>query len=467
MNGNIAPVAFTPLSNGFQYIGLFVPLDGRYLIARKSVMGESARFDYAAYQDKASFEAAWLSRDGQSYFSEIMVEANLAVLVNQFGGQAAMVKIANFPAQQHVLIDNPAQAAAGLTDAQLRAAPVPVSVGFPTTQPVSGPATNAELRAAPLPVSVNFPASQPISGTVTVANPTGATDVSALAKEATLAAANTLLAGIKAKTDNLDVLLSTRTKPADVQKVDGSGVTQPVSVASLPLPAGAATEATLSLIKSALAAPALPTGASTLAAQQLMQVALDAVKVSTAAGSTAALQAELNGKVALAAKQDAGNASLATLATNSPALVSGRVPVDIGSTVINSSPAPRTSGGLTGRVVITNAGTTLTPSATPTVVKATPGQIYSIDAFNESSSKRYLNVYNKATAPGATDVPVAVFVLFPGVALPHIDYGSLGSAYSAGIALTITANNGLVGQLTSVLTGLAVANEVTLNIQYA
>lgn len=37
------------------------------------------------------------------------------------------------------------------------------------------------------------------------------------------------LAAIKAKTDNIDVALSTRTKPADTQKVDGSAVTQPVS----------------------------------------------------------------------------------------------------------------------------------------------------------------------------------------------------------------------------------------------
>lgn len=54
------------------------------------------------------------------------------------------------------------------------------------------------------------------------------------------ASTETTLALIKAKTDNLDVLLSTRTKPAD---------TQPVSAASLPLPAGASTEATLALIK--------------------------------------------------------------------------------------------------------------------------------------------------------------------------------------------------------------------------
>jgi len=141
------------------------------------------------------------------------------------------------------------------------------------TQPVSG---------------TFFQATQPISAT-SLPLPTGAST------EVTLAA-------IKAKTDNLDVLLSTRTKPADSQhatidnaslaitaaslplptgastaakqpalgtagtpsadvisiqgeagmtavKTDGSAVTQPVSATALPLPTGASTEATLALIK--------------------------------------------------------------------------------------------------------------------------------------------------------------------------------------------------------------------------
>lgn len=88
----------------------------------------------------------------------------------------------------------------GLTDAQLRATPVPVS----------GPLTDAQLRAAAVPVSA---ASLPL--------PTGAST------EATLAL-------IKAKTDNLDVVLSTRTKPADQQHV---------IVDSGALPTGAATAA--------------------------------------------------------------------------------------------------------------------------------------------------------------------------------------------------------------------------------
>ena len=58
----------------------------------------------------------------------------------------------------------------GLTDAQLRATPVPVSGTFwQAVQPVSGPLTDAQLRAVAVPVSGTFwQATQPISGSVDV-----------------------------------------------------------------------------------------------------------------------------------------------------------------------------------------------------------------------------------------------------------------------------------------------------------
>lgn len=62
------------------------------------------------------------------------------------------LRAAPVPVSGTVTISNPT--AAGLTDAQLRAAPVPVL----------GPLTDTQLRAAPVPVS----------GTVTIANPTAA-----------------------------------------------------------------------------------------------------------------------------------------------------------------------------------------------------------------------------------------------------------------------------------------------------
>lgn len=74
---------------------------------------------------------------------------------------------------------------------------------------------------------------QPVSGTFFQA--TQPVSVASLPLPSS-ASTEATLALIKAKTDNLDVALSTRTKPAD---------TQAVSVASLPLPTGAATETTL------------------------------------------------------------------------------------------------------------------------------------------------------------------------------------------------------------------------------
>jgi hypothetical protein len=111
------------------------------------------------------------------------------------GGGSSSVSVSNFPATQPVsgtvAVSN--FPAAGLTNSQLRGAPVDVADGgasltvdgtvavsnFPATQPVSGTVavsnpglTDAELRASPVPVS----------GTVTVANP-GLTDAQLRASE--------------------------------------------------------------------------------------------------------------------------------------------------------------------------------------------------------------------------------------------------------------------------------------------
>jgi hypothetical protein len=61
----------------------------------------------------------------------------------------------------------------GLTDAQLRASPVPVSIAGGASP--SGGLTDLELRAAPVPVNgtvavSNLPATQPVSGSISVSN---------------------------------------------------------------------------------------------------------------------------------------------------------------------------------------------------------------------------------------------------------------------------------------------------------
>lgn len=109
------------------------------------------------------------------------------------------------------------------------------SVAITGSVAVTGPLTDSELRASPVPVS----------GTVTANLGT----IAGVATETTLSALNTKIPA------NLTVT-STRLL------VDGSGVTQPISAASLPLPTGAATaanqataNASLSSIDAKLTAP--------------------------------------------------------------------------------------------------------------------------------------------------------------------------------------------------------------------
>ena len=122
-----------------------------------------------------------------------------------------------------------------LTDVELRA----------TAVPVSGPLTDTELRATPVPVSGPLTDTElrasavPVSGTITV------TGVATAANQATEIAS---LASIDGK---LTAPLSV-TGPLTDTELRASAV--PVSAASLPLPTGAATEATLAAASAKLPA---------------------------------------------------------------------------------------------------------------------------------------------------------------------------------------------------------------------
>jgi hypothetical protein len=178
-----------------------------------------------------------------------------------------------------VFVDDPAAGGGGggLTDTQLRASPVPVSVSgvataanqttgnsslssidgkvpalvsgrlpvdgsgvtqpvsgtfWQATQPVSGPLTDVQLRAAAVPVSGTFwQATQPISGSVSI---TGTAAVSGPLTDTELRATAVPVSGTFWQ------------------------ATQPVSASALPLPTGAATETTLAAVNGKL--PALDSG---------------------------------------------------------------------------------------------------------------------------------------------------------------------------------------------------------------
>jgi len=112
-----------------------------------------------------------------------------------------------------------------LTDAELRATPVPVSGPLTDAElrasavPVSGPLTDVQLRATPVPVS----------GTVSTG---GLTDAELRATPVPVSLTSTTITGSVAVTG-----------PLTDTELRASAV--PVSMASSPLPTGAATEATL------------------------------------------------------------------------------------------------------------------------------------------------------------------------------------------------------------------------------
>jgi hypothetical protein len=91
------------------------------------------------------------------------------------------------------------------------------------------------------------------------------------------------------------------------------------------------------------------------------------------------------------------------------------------------------------------------------IVKASPGQIYSIHAYNVNASVRYLKIYNKATAPTEADTPVMTIPLLTNVTSIHFP---VGVEFDAGIS--VRASTGLADNDT----GAPTASQTIVNIAY-
>lgn len=210
-----------------------------------------------------------------------------------------------------------------------------VNIGnFPASQAVTGPLTDTQLRASPVPVSGSFTL------------PTGS------ATFAAQASGNASLASIDSKI----------TTTANGVKVDGSAVTQPISAASLPLPSGAATSAlqttgnsTLSTISSQLPSSL---GAKIIANSLAVNIASDQIV------PISATSLPLPTGAATVAGQASGNTILSSIDTKTPALVSGRVPVD-GSGVIQpvSQSGTWNLNNITGTINLPTGASTLAAQA--------------------------------------------------------------------------------------------------------
>lgn len=180
-------------------------------------------------------------------------------------------------------------------------------------------------------------------------------------------------------------------------KVDGSAVTQPVSIASLPaLPANQSiNEAQINGVT-----PTMGNGVSGTGVQRVT-IASDST------GTVAATQ-------------------------------SGTWTVQIGntpnSTPILQTPSPSTTGGNSIGKVLSASGTNATST------KGSAGQVYQYQFSNTVATWRYVHFYNKASSPTVgTDVPVFTVGVPPGGAVGAGDI--MGIVFATGIAYSITTGS--------------------------
>lgn len=227
-----------------------------------------------------------------------------------------------------------------------------VTVAISGTTNVQGTGTAGAQAGGVLTVQGD-PAGTPIPVTGTFANPSVSTTGTAVPASATM------IGG----TDGTN-LRAAHVSAAGLVSVDGSGVTQPVSAAALPLPTGAATEATLAAQSAKLPATL---GQKAMAASMAVVIASDQSAVPASQSGTWNIT-NVSGTVSLptgaatGAKQDTGNTSVASIDTKTPALgqaaMASSVPVVIAS---NQSAVP-----VSGTVAATQSGTwTVQPGNTP------------------------------------------------------------------------------------------------------
>lgn len=184
-----------------------------------------------------SIDTTTQSIDGTVTNIDNKIPANLTVTSNRLEVDGSGV---TQPVSGTVAVSNP-----GLTDAELRASAVPVSVA--SIPLASGAATEAKQDTQITSLgTINTTLGSPfqagasigntsfgISGTLPAFASTPTVDIGTIAGIAT----ETTLSALNTKVPSNLTVTSTRLL------VDGSGVTQPVSASSLPLPTGAATEA--------------------------------------------------------------------------------------------------------------------------------------------------------------------------------------------------------------------------------
>lgn len=278
---------------------------------------------------------------------------------------------------------------------------------------------------------------------------------------------------------------------AGVVKVDGSAVTQPVSIATFPLPTGAATEATLSALNAkvttvntgavAVASSALPTGAATETTLASLNTKVTAVNTGAVVVASSALPAGASTETTLAALNTktvtwalgAGTVATAARVYAIPGNVTGIVDFGAGSTGTQTQRAEANlalagvaassgigaSGTGTQRVQLaneslSNVGTAAvvlvsstqrsyiidmsTTNMTTTylqIILSTPSAINAIEVFNGSGEPMFF-------ATGAAASEVAQYIIPPGGTTGFVKLSIAAASRLAVKSFANTVNSG-------------------------
>lgn len=248
-------------------------------------------------------------------------------------------------------------------------------------------------------------------------------------------------------------------------KVDGSAVTQPVSIAgSIALPTGASTSALQTTGNTSLSTIAtnIPAQGQALAAASL-PVVLTAAQITTLTPPTTvtANLGTLNG-AATAANQSTGNTSLGTIATNTPALgqalAAASVPVVLTALQVTALTPPATVTANQG--VPTSGGATIYRNLNTGMgvnIKSSAGQIFGWSITNQATTVRFVKLFNSSSAPTlGSGTPVMTLGIPPGGG-SNLSFPA-GIAFASGIGITssqlIADNDATVNATNDVLVDL-------------
>jgi hypothetical protein len=227
-------------------------------------------------------------------------------------------------------------------------------------------------------------------------------------------------------------------------KVDGSGVTQPVS-GTVTANAGSGTFST-SDTGAAITGQTLEAGGSGLT------------------GWLASIRKAVTDRLGTLGQKTMANSTPVVVASDQsavPASQSGTWTVQPGNTPNTSawlvSQTPATSGGLSISRTLSAASTNATNA------KGSAGQVYGWVITNTNAAARFVKLYNKATSPTVgTDTPVMTLVI-PGNANGA---GQLAAEFTSGIAFSAGIGYAITTGVADSDTGAVAANEVVVNLLF-